>query len=212
MRPLPRLHAVTDARILGRDDLTDLAARLAASVGPALALHVRDRALPARTLLARALELGRIAAPEESALFVNARADVAAAAGAHGRAPGPGRPPRREARRVLGPAWNGWVGLSVHSAEEADAAVADGADYLMLGNIYPTSSHPGRPALGLGVLRQVAQAGRPVIAIGGVTPERAGEVRAAGAWGIAAITRALGRAPIRRPPRRRCSSPGPTAA
>ena len=63
----------------------------------------------------------------------------------------------------------------------------EGADFLVLGNIYDTPSHPGRPALGTGDLREAASLGPPVIAIGGVTPEHAPELKSAGAYGVAAI-------------------------
>ena len=66
-------------------------------------------------------------------------------------------------------------------------AVAEGADFLVVGNIYETVSHPGRFPAGLGLVREAAVLGRPVIAIGGMTPERAAEVKAAGAYGVAAI-------------------------
>lgn len=188
MRPLPRLHAVTDARILAREDLIRVATRIAASAGPALAIHVRDRSLPARTLLARARQLGEVTQAAESALVVNGRADVAAAVGAQGVHLRRDDLRPAEARQVLGAAWHGWVGLSVHDQREADEAMASGADFLMLGSIFPTTTHPGRPGLGVDVLRAVALSGRPVLAIGGVTPARVASLRDAGAWGVAAIT------------------------
>jgi thiamine-phosphate pyrophosphorylase len=72
--------------------------------------------------------------------------------------------------------------------DEAAAAVAEGADFLLVGSIYETASHPGRPAAGLGLVRAAAALGRPVIAIGGIDAARAREARAAGAYGVAAIT------------------------
>jgi thiamine monophosphate synthase len=66
-------------------------------------------------------------------------------------------------------------------------AVSEGADFLVVGNIYETLSHPGRPAAGLTLVTQTADLGLPVIAIGGITPERAADVKAAGAYGVAAI-------------------------
>ncbi len=61
-----------------------------------------------------------------------------------------------------------------------------GADYVFLGPIWETSSHPGVPGLGL----EAIAAARParVIAIGGVTPARAAACLEAGAWGVAAIS------------------------
>lgn len=188
MRPLPRLHAITDARILSRADLADRAARMADSAGPALAIHVRGRELSGRELLARAETLAVIAAAAGCALFVNSRVDVAALVGAHGVQLSQGELAPSEARLVLGADWHGWIGVSVHSAEAAHAATAAGADCLMLGNIFETPSHPGRPGIGEAVLRAAAAGGSPVIAIGGVTAGRAAALRAAGAWGVASIS------------------------
>ena len=96
-----------------------------------------------------------------------------------------------DARRVLP---HGWIGCSVHSMSEAAEAVRDGADFLVVGNVYQTGSHPGRPPAGLELVRQATILGVPVIGIGGITPERAPAVREAGAYGVAAI-RALWQAP-----------------
>ena len=184
MRPLPRLHAVTDAATLALPDFGVRAAAIAAA-GSAVALHARDRAAGAPALASAAARMVALAGPPEASVIVSARADVAAAVGAQGvqlaaddLAPG-------DARRVLP---GGWVGRSVHSTKEGEAAVAEGADFLMAGSVYQTRSHPGRAAAGLDLIRGVAALGVPVIAIGGVTVERAAELRDAGAWGIAAIS------------------------
>ena len=83
--------------------------------------------------------------------------------------------------------WTGWIGVSVHSVAEAGQAAEEGADYLMAGNVFETASHPGRPAQGVGLVREVARLGLPVIAIGGLTPGNVAAVRDAGAYGVAAI-------------------------
>ena len=71
----------------------------------------------------------------------------------------------------------------------AEAASAEGADYLVVGPVYATASHPSRKPLGLEQLRKIATAAGdvPVIAIGGITVNRVGDVRTSGAYGIAAI-------------------------
>ena len=79
------------------------------------------------------------------------------------------------------------AGRSVHGPDEARAAVAEGADYLIVGNVHPTASHPDRAGIGIAALAGILGLGRPVIAIGGMTPARATEVHASGAWGVAAI-------------------------
>jgi thiamine-phosphate pyrophosphorylase len=124
-------------------------------------------------------------------VFVSGRPDVAAALGAQGVQLAAEDLAPADAHRML-PA--GWIGRSVHTEAEAVAAVDEGADYLLVGNVYQTASHPGRPAAGLGLVRAAAALGRPVIAIGGIDAARAEAVREAGAWGVAAIA-ALWRAP-----------------
>jgi thiamine monophosphate synthase len=75
----------------------------------------------------------------------------------------------------------------VHSPREAELAAGEGADYLVVGNVYRTASHPGRPAGGLALVRDSVRLGLPVIAIGGIDATRAPELRDAGAYGVAAI-------------------------
>jgi thiamine-phosphate diphosphorylase len=89
-----------------------------------------------------------------------------------------------DARRVF-PA--GWIGRSVHTVEDARAAVAEGADFLVVGSIYRTASHPDREPAGPELVTRAARLGVPVIAIGGVTSERVSELKNAGAYGVAAI-------------------------
>ena len=80
------------------------------------------------------------------------------------------------------------VGRSVHSVEEAAAAETEGADYLVLGTIYGTASHPGRKGSGPELIERVkARVQTPVYAIGGINASNAREVMNAGAHGIAVI-------------------------
>ncbi|MGH7509622.1 MAG: thiamine phosphate synthase [Gemmatimonadales bacterium] len=190
MRPLPRVHAFTDGAVLSTPDFGVRAAAIAAG-GAAVALHARDRASTAALLAATASRLAALARPPEAAVFVNGRPDIAAAIGAQGVQLGAGDLSPADARRVLP---HGWIGRSVHSVEEASEAVEEGADFLVVGSIYETPTHPDRRAAGPELVRETARLGRPVIAIGGVTAQRAVELKAAGAYGVAAI-RALWHAP-----------------
>jgi thiamine-phosphate pyrophosphorylase len=182
MRPLPRVHAFTDHTILSAPDFGIRAAAIAAG-GAAVALHARDRGCPGAGLAASTLRMVALARPPEAAVFVSGRPDIAAASGAQGVQLGAGDLSPADARRVL---LHGWVGRSVHSLDEARVAVEEGADFLVVGSIYETPSHPG-PAVGTGLVREAARLGRPVIAIGGITPERVPELKTAGAYGVAAI-------------------------
>jgi len=181
VRPaLPTLHAITDERVARRPDLERAAAALAAGA-PGLALHARGHTLTGLEHYHLAV---RLRATASARLFVNDRLDVALAAGADGVQLGAGSLDAGEARR-LGPSW--LVGRSVHSVADARAARAAGADYLVAGPVFATATHPGATPLGIDGLRAVVAVGLPVIAIGGVTAERIGELRAAGARGAAAI-------------------------
>ena len=184
MRPLARLHAITDAAVLAAPDLGIRAAAIAAA-GPAVALHARDRAASGAALTAASRRLLALARPPEASVFVNARADIAAALGAQGLQLGSEDLTAREARGIFP---RGWIGRSVHTQSEAAEAVDEGADFLLVGNIFETRSHPGRPAAGLDLIREAASLGRPVIAIGGIDQARVARARDAGAYGVAAIS------------------------
>jgi thiamine-phosphate diphosphorylase len=190
MRPLPRVHAFTNAVIAAESEFGIRAAAIAAG-GPAVALHARARGESTAMLTALALRLVALARPPEAAVFVSGRSDVAAAVGATGVQLARDDLSPSDARRVF---QSGWIGQSVHSRDEAEKAVREQSDFLVVGNIYETNTHPGRPAAGLDLLRATTGLGVPVIAIGGITPDRAAEVQAAGAYGVAAI-RALWGAP-----------------
>lgn len=87
------------------------------------------------------------------------------------------------------------IGKSVHSLAEALAAEAEGADRLLYGHIYPTASKPDLPPRGIDALKQVVTfTTKPVIAIGGITPDRIPEIAATGATGIAVLSGILGQA------------------
>jgi thiamine-phosphate diphosphorylase len=179
--PLPRLHAITDERIARRPDWDDLARELAEAGGAKLALHARGRQLSGLEHFQLAVQLSNLPTVH---LFVNDRLDVAMAVRAAGVQLGHGSLPVRAARQ-LDPRW--WIGKSVHDLAGAEAAKAEGADYLVVGPVYATATHPDRRPIGLAALREIARLGLPAIAIGGLTVERVREVKAAGAHGVAAI-------------------------
>jgi len=87
------------------------------------------------------------------------------------------------------------IGKSVHSLAEALAAEAEGADRLLYGHIYRTASKPNVPPRGIDALKQVVTfTTKPVIAIGGITPDRISEIAATGATGIAVLSGILSQA------------------
>lgn len=179
---LPKLHAVTNESIITEGGFPERLTRLAAT--GRVAVHLRGGAISGRRLTEAALEARAAIADTTSALFVNDRIDVARAVDAEGiHLPSHGVPVKL-ARRLKGSGQA--LGVSVHSVPEAFAKLKEGADYVFLGPIFETRSHPGRAPLGPEVLSQCA--GAPVIAIGGINRERVAVCLEHGAYGIAAIS------------------------
>lgn len=181
-RSLPKLHAVTNNSILENPDYAERARSLA--VSSEVALHIRSRTLGGRELFQFALLTQESTAHTGTAVLVNDRADVARAAQLDGlHLPASGLPVAA-ARKVLG--LDRLIGCSTHSVAEAHAARDAGADYVFLGPIWRTPSHPNQAPLGPEIISQIE--GIPVIAIGGVTPRLVAAAVEAGAYGVAAIT------------------------
>ncbi|WP_426506523.1 thiamine phosphate synthase [Dactylosporangium sp. McL0621] len=184
MPTIGRLHLVTDTRP-GRNALEVVAAALRAGfdvvqVRPEDAVTDREAYELTVRVLAMCRELGRTC-------LVNDRLHIALAAGADGGHVGADDLPVAAARRVLGP--HAILGATARNPETARRAVADGASYLGVGPAFATTTKTGLPdAIGPAGVRAVAEAvGVPVVAIGGVTAARAGELFAAGAHAVAVV-------------------------
>ena len=121
------------------------------------------------------------------ALFVlNDRPELVEACGADGVHVGQDDVSPVEARAVVGP--ERIVGLSTHSAQQLAAAEREPVDYVAVGPVFETPTKPGRPAVGLELVRTAAATARkPWFAIGGIDAENAGEVVAAGAERLAVV-------------------------
>jgi thiamine-phosphate pyrophosphorylase len=179
------LYLVTDRHQTGGRPLQEvLSAALRAGVR---AVQLREKDLPTRSLLALARELTTLARSHGARMLVNDRADVCLAAGSDGtHLPAAGLHPTA-ARQLLGP--DRLIGVSAHSADEAARAETDGADFIVLGPIFETSSKRafGAP-VGLGELERARMRCRiPLFGIGGVTAPRVREVVQAGAHGVAVV-------------------------
>jgi thiamine-phosphate pyrophosphorylase len=148
-------------------------------------VQLREKGLDDGALLALA-RAARDRLPAAAALLVHRRLDVALAAGADGvHLPADGLP----AAPLL--AWAArlgarpLVGRSTHGLHEVEAARDEGVDYVVFGPVFAT---PGKgPPAGLEALAEAARLGVPVLALGGLGPERVADAIAAGAHGVAAI-------------------------
>ncbi len=178
-----RLHVLTDARG-GPAALEAVSAAVAAG---APVVQVRHKDCTDRALYDFAARVVEICAAYGTACLVNDRVDVALAVGAAGTHLGADDLPVVAVRRLAGS--DHLIGGTARDPQQARELVAAGADYLGVGPAYATTTKSGLPnPIGpTGVAAVAGAVDVPVIAIGGVTAERVGELLAAGAWGIAVV-------------------------
>ena len=150
-------------------------------------VQIRQPDFEGRTLARLVEDAMRAVRGTRARVVVNDRVDVAQAAGAHGVHLRGCSMPAARVRAIVQPGF--LVGRSVHSCDEAAGVVgAGGLDYVIFGTVFATGSKPGAAAVGTPALAAVCAAVPvPVLAVGGMAPERLGEVAAAGAAGFAAI-------------------------
>jgi len=172
---------ITDRRLAGGTGA--LADAVAAAVeGGVTAVQLREKDLPPEELLPLARRFREVTR-DRAALIVNGSLKVALAARADGvHVPEDAPMVQRPGRPLL-------IGRSVHSVEAATAAWAECSDYLIAGPIFETASHPNATPGGLELIESIAGAvAIPVLAVGGITAERVGDVLRAGAAGVAVIS------------------------
>jgi thiamine-phosphate pyrophosphorylase len=182
---LPPLYVILDATLL-KNSPQDCAQELAAA-GVRL-LQYRNKSAPANELLATSRELVLSLESSHTALIVNDRPDVAALAGAEGVHVGQDDLGVEQARAVVGKEM--WVGVSTHNMEQFRRAAATSADYLAIGPIFATTSKTNPdPVVGLEMIREVRSlTEKPIVAIGGITLEKAKAVIDAGADSVAVVS------------------------
>lgn len=182
---LPVVHLITDRRLA--PDLVARAEAALAGLPPGrVALHLREKDLGGRDLLALARALAGACHARGQLFLVNDRVDVALAAGADGvHLPSAGIRPA-DARRLVGPA--ALVGVSCHSAADVARARDGGASHATFGPVHETPSKTAfGPPVGLDALGEAARLGLPLVALGGLDAARAPEALRAGAAGIAVV-------------------------
>lgn len=161
-------------------DRPDLERFVAACVrGGVDVVQLRDKALEARPLLARALLARRVCADLGVPFVLNDRPDLALEAGADGVHVGQDDAPPALCRRILGP--DAIVGLSTHAPLDLEGAVGEPVDYLSAGPVVATPTKPGRPPAGPGYAAlAAARSPFPVFVTGGVSPDSVGPLAARG--------------------------------
>jgi thiamine-phosphate pyrophosphorylase len=182
---LPRLYVILDAALLkipAKDcakNLVDAGVRL---------IQYRNKRAAGRELFETSRELAEYLNPLDVQFIVNDRADVAALVDARGVHVGQEDLGVEQARKVMSD--GKWVGVSTHNAGQFRSALETSANYIAVGPIFATGSKENAdPVVGVGFVRETrAMTDRPMVAIGGITLERAAEVVDAGADSVAIIS------------------------
>ncbi len=158
--------------------------------GGAKVIQLRDKTLSQKELLPIAHQVKNLCTEPGVLFIMNDYIDLALETEADGVHLGQGDLPVSVARKLL--PIDKIVGCSTTTVEMALAAQSEGADYIAVGSMYPTSSKETAKVVGLERLRQVRQAvSVPLVAIGGITKDNAAEVIAAGANAVAVISAVL---------------------
>lgn len=179
------LYVILDrAAARGRDLEAVLEATLA---GGCRMIQLREKEWPSGRLLPLAERLRRRCADAGATFVINDRVDLGVAVGADGVHLGQHDLPPRAARPLLR---RGMIlGISTHDAAQARAAVAEGADYVAVGSMFPTATKPDSQLVGPGLVRALrAAVSVPLVGIGGITVDNARDVIRAGADGVAVIS------------------------
>ena len=193
--PIKQLHAAK-LYVLITEALCKLdweqAAR-AALKGGAQILQLREKSLEAHALLERSRRLMDFCAKHDALFILNDRVDIAMVARAKGVHLGQSDLAPQEAKRIAGEHFV--VGRSTHSVEQAQEAVQkERADYIGVGAMYPTQTKEKTLLRGPKLAQEVCalNLGVPVFAIGGITAERAKELRALGVHRMAVTGAVIG--------------------
>jgi len=180
-----RLHLVTDSALCGERGV--LAVVEAAVRGGVSCVQLREKTLGTRAFVERERALKARLAPLGVPLIINDRVDVALACGADGIHVGQGDMAPADVRRLLPRAL---LGLSIETPEQLERAELEAVDYYGISPVFATSTKmDAAAAVGLEGLRLMrSRTRRPLVAIGGITPENAQSVVAAGADGLAVVS------------------------
>lgn len=187
---IPRLNPIIDVETAERAGWNPLDLVRACLAGGATFLQLRAKRLGSAAFLDLAAEAVALAHAAGAQLVVNDRADLAKLSGADGVHVGQDDLAPADVRRVVG--GESLVGLSTHTTEQLARAIEAPVNYVAIGPVFDsTTKQTGYDAIGLAMVRTAAaaaaQRGLPLVAIGGITLERARSVIDAGAASVAVI-------------------------
>lgn len=177
----PSLYAIVEAVWLKGTELA--LAEMLADSGVEL-IQYRNKRIPSRDLFQISRNLV-VSLGSRSRLIVNDRPDIASLAGAGGVHVGREDVSVEDARNICGR--DRWVGVSTHTLAQVREATSTSADYIAVGPVFSTATKENpEPVVGVELIRRArALTDKPLVAIGGITLERAEEVYRSGADSLA---------------------------
>ena len=184
-KEMMRLYAVTDRAWVGRQSLYEQVE--SALKGGVTCVQLREKELPQDEFLEEAMEIAGLCRRYGTPLFINDNVDVAIACHADGIHVGQSDLEAAEVRRWVGDGM--MIGVSVHTVEEALAAVKNGADCLGVGAMFATATKTDVDVLPMETLRDICHAVEiPVVAIGGINRENIAKLSGTGVDGMALVS------------------------
>ena len=179
------LYAVTDRHWLNGRTLVDVVKE--SLDGGVTMIQLREKSLDAGKFLEEAKELQALCRERHVPFIVNDNVDIAKAMDADGVHVGQDDMETMDVRAKLGP--DKLIGVSAHTVEEALLAEKQGADYLGVGAVFPTSSKSDVGEMSYETLKAICEAvSIPVVAIGGISGENVGKLAGSGICGVAVIS------------------------
>ncbi|MFZ2125817.1 MAG: thiamine phosphate synthase [Candidatus Saccharimonadales bacterium] len=184
------VYVLTNMKLAGESTISGVV-KLAID-GGATVIQYREKEASTGVMINEALAIQAVTKAAGVPLIINDRIDVALAIDADGVHVGQSDMPAILARKLIGP--NKILGVSARTPEQVASAIAGGADYLGIGDIFGTTTKKGTVVIGLEKFKQLVELSSvPVVGIGGVTKDNATGVIESGADGIAVISAVFGK-------------------
>ncbi len=179
------LYLVTDRALVGERDFEDLVGR--AIRGGCTLVQLREKEASSGEFYERALRLKKVTDYFHVPLIIDDRIDIMLAVDAAGVHLGQSDLPAEAARQIIGP--DKILGVSVRTVEDAEKAESDGADYLGVGAVYPTTTKGDAEKVSREELEKICSTvSIPVVAIGGLNARNIPSLEGSGISGVAVVS------------------------
>ena len=179
------LYLVTDRALAGERDFEDLVGR--AIRGGCTLVQLREKEASSGEFYERALRLKKITDYFHVPLIIDDRIDIMLAVDAAGVHLGQSDLPAEAARQIIGP--DKILGVSARTVEDAEKAESDGADYLGVGAVYPTTTKGDAEKVSREELEKICSTvSIPVVAIGGLNARNIPSLEGSGISGVAVVS------------------------